>query len=204
MGKLMKNSFLLNLERRRTIYCLGDSVTQPKKHISDLVNKAVKLSPSAFNSQSTRVVILFGNHHCKLWALVKHELSKLLTFDALDTSLSKIDACCSSGFGTVLFFEDTSVIKKLEQIYPLYAENFKNWSEQANGMAQLSVWTALAAENIGASIQHYNPIIDEGVSQEWRIPSNWKLIAQLPFGTIEKDPEDKTFITDEERCIIFE
>ncbi|WP_341660101.1 nitroreductase family protein [Vibrio sp.] len=200
----MKNSFLLDLERRRSIYCLGNSVTQPKKYISDLVNRAIKLSPSVFNSQSARVVVLFGNHHCKLWALVKHELSKVLTSDALDTSLSKIDTCFASGFGTVLFFEDTAVVKELQQSDPLYADNIESWSEQANGMAQLSVWTALAAEHIGASLQHYNPIIDAGVAQEWSIPSTWRMIAQLPFGTIEKHPEQKSFASDEERCIIYE
>ena len=204
MGMLMKNSFLLQLERRRSVYYLGNCVTLPKQYISDLVNRAIKLSPSVFNSQSTRVVVLFGNHHCKLWALVKHELSKVQTSDALDINLSKIDACFASGFGTVLFFEDIEVINQLQQSYPDDSDSMESWSEPANGMAQLSVWAALAAENIGASIQHYNPIIDQGVAQEWNIPSTWKMIAQLPFGTIEKRPEAKSIISDEERCIIYE
>lgn len=201
MGMLVKNSFLSHLEKRRSVYGLGNCVTLPKKYISELVSQALSMSPSAYNAQSTRVIILFGHHHCKLWTLVKHELSKVLELDSLDVSLSKIDACFAPGFGTVLFFEDTDVVRKQKQNHPLYAEN---WSQQACGMAQLAVWAALAAENLGASIQHYNPIIDEGVAQEWRIPTSWKLMAQLPFGTIEKHPEPKFFIDDEERCIVYE
>lgn len=34
----------------------------------------------------------------------------------------------------------------------------------------------------GASLQHYNPLIDPKVSAEWNIPLEWKLVAQMPFG----------------------
>ncbi|NFV72581.1 nitroreductase, partial [Clostridium botulinum] len=34
----------------------------------------------------------------------------------------------------------------------------------------------------GASLQHYNELIEEDVKKEWNIPNNWKLIAQMPFG----------------------
>ncbi|CDG22344.1 Nitroreductase [Xenorhabdus poinarii G6] len=199
----MNNMFLSSLEKRRSVYNLGNSVTLPVNKISELINQAIKLSPSAFHSQSTRVVVLFGDHHQKLWAMVKRELSKRISPEELESRLSKIDACFAAGFGTVLFFEDISVIQELEQTYPLYANNFEKWAEQANGMAQLSVWTALASENIGANLQHYNPLIDDSVAQEWQIPQSWKLIAQMPFGTIESMPDDKKFIPDEERCLIF-
>ncbi|CAM3241675.1 MULTISPECIES: nitroreductase family protein [Vibrio] len=200
----MNNQFLSILEKRRSIYSLGNNVTLAKDYISELINHAVKLTPSAFHSQSTRVVVLFGDHHLRHWALVKHELGKLLTASELDSSASKIDACFASGFGTVLFFEDTDVIKELEQAYPLYADNFEKWSEQANGMAQLTVWTALAEENLGATLQHYNPLIDTAVANEWQLPESWKLIAQMPFGTIENQPDDKEFISDLQRQLVFE
>lgn len=35
-----------------------------------VILQAVKQSPSAFNSQSARVVILFGADNAKLWSLV--------------------------------------------------------------------------------------------------------------------------------------
>lgn len=195
----MKNSYLTHLRKRRSIYCLGKNISQSKSQMAELINQAAKLSPSAFNSQSTRVVVLFNEHHLKLWSLVKEALDHILTPNDFDKSVSKIDACFASGVGTVLFFEDSSVIEELRYAHPLYADNFKVWSEQAAGMVQLSVWTALASENIGASLQHYNPIIDEAVLKEWDIPKSWELTAQLPFGSIEDAPDEKTFIADEVR-----
>ncbi len=73
----------------------------------------------------------------------------------------------AAGAGSILYFEDTDIVKRASRAVPLYAENFPVWSEQASGMAQLSVWTALAAENVGASLQHYNPIIDDEVHATW-------------------------------------
>lgn len=200
----MNNQFLSMLEKRRSIYSLGNNVTLAKDYISELIDNAVKFTPSAFHSQSTRVVVLFGDHHLRHWALVKQELGKLLTPNELDSSASKIDGCFASGFGTVLFFEDTEVIKALEKAHPLYADNFETWSEQTSGMAQLSVWTALAEENLGATLQHYNPLIDTAVADEWKLPESWKLIAQMPFGTIENIPAAKTFISSPQRTLVFE
>ena len=57
--------------------------------------------------------------------------------------------------------------------FALYADNFPVWSEQAGGMAQLSVWAALANAGVGASLQHYNPLVDADVAREWNIPASW-------------------------------
>ena len=70
-------------------------------------------------------------------------------------------------------------MKNLQDSFPLYADNFPVWSEQATGLTQANVWTALAQENIGANLQHYNPVIDEAVAAEWSIPANWNLRAQM-------------------------
>lgn len=78
----------------------------------------------------------------------------------------KIDSF-AAGAGSILFFEDMAVVKGLQEQFPLYADNFPIWSEQASGIAQFAVWTALAQENVGASLQHYNPLIDTQVQKEW-------------------------------------
>ena len=41
----------------------------------------------------------------------------------------------------------------------------------------------------GASLQHYNPLIDEAVAKQWHINPNWKLIAEMPFGTSTRNRE---------------
>ena len=87
-----------------------------------------------------------------------------------------------SGYGTVLYFEDSEVVEELQEKFALYKENFPIWSQQSSGMLQFAIWTALEIEGFGATLQHYNPLIDEEVRKEWGVPENWKLIAQMPFG----------------------
>ncbi|MBW5405506.1 nitroreductase family protein [Morganella morganii] len=199
----MSNSFIELIKKRRTIYSLGNNLPVSQDRIAALIKEAVKHSPTAFNSQSSRAVVLFGENHKKLWNIVKDALRAIVPADAFAATESKIDNAFLSGAGTVLFFEDQSVVKGLQEQFALYADNFPVWSEQASGIAQFAVWTALSEENIGASLQHYNPVIDEQVSKAWNIPADWKLRAQLVFGSIEQEAGEKAFIDDESRFRIF-
>ena len=150
----------------------------------------------------THKLLLFGEQHQKLWNIVKDTLKKLVPADAFSATEAKINSF-AAGAGSILYFEDTDIVKGLQEQFPLYAENFPVWSEQASGMAQLSVWTALAAENVGASLQHYNPIIDDEVHATWDIPRHWKLRAQMVFGSIEQEASEKNYIEDDARFKIF-
>ena len=108
------------------------------------------------------------------------------------------DVCCGTskansaivhaGFdaahGTVLYFDDTTVTANLQEQFPSYAANFPVWAQQANGMLQFAVWSALAEAGIGANLQHYNQLIDDAVREAFGIPENWKLVAQMPFGEV--------------------
>ncbi|RUT64304.1 nitroreductase (plasmid) [Morganella morganii] len=199
----MSNSFIELIKKRRTIYSLGNNLPVSQDRIAALIKEAVKHSPTAFNSQSSRVVVLFGENHKKMWNIVKDALRAIVPADAFAATESKIDNAFLSGAGTVLFFEDQSVVKGLQEQFALYADNFPVWSEQASGIAQFAVWTALSEENIGASLQHYNPVIDEQVSKAWNIPADWKLRAQLVFGSIEQEAGEKAFMDDESRFRIF-
>ncbi|MFM2482764.1 nitroreductase family protein [Celerinatantimonas sp. YJH-8] len=198
----MDNIVLKNLKARRSIYALGDKLTQSKAELTTLIQDVIKNSPSSFNSQSSRAVILFGEYHHKLWDIVKDELRKIVPAENFGATESKIDGCFRSGFGTVLYYEDQTVIKNLQEQFAAYADNFPIWSEQSSGMAQLAVWTALATENIGATLQHYNPVIDAAVAKEWNIPATWTLRAQMPFGSIEQPAQDKEFMADSDRFIV--
>ena len=70
-------------------------------------------------------------------------------------------------------------------------------------MHQFVIWSGLCDAGFGVSIQHYNPLIDEEVSKEWDLPSNWKLIAQMPFGAPTADPEEKSISSIKERIKIY-
>jgi hypothetical protein len=60
-------------------------------------------------------------------------------------------------------------------------------------MHQYAVWTTFAAAGIGANLQHYNPVIDQAVAEQWQIPASWTLRAQLVFGSIAAPAADKQF-----------
>lgn len=60
-------------------------------------------------------------------------------------------------------------------------------------MHQLAIWTMLEDKGLGASLQHYNPLIDEDVRSTWHLPETWQLIAQMPFGTPVAEPGGKEF-----------
>lgn len=198
----MNNPLLNSIKKRRTQYALGKSLPLSNEDVAELIREAVKHTPSSFNSQSSRAVILFGAESDKLWNIVKETLRQIVPADAFAQTEAKIDSF-AAGAGTVLFYEDQDVVKGLQENFPLYADNFPVWSEQSAGMAQHSVWTALANAGIGASLQHYNPLIDQEVAKNWDVPASWKLRAQMPFGSNEQPFPEKTFMDDTDRFKVF-
>jgi len=199
----MSNNLKEAIENRRSYYSISNQSDISDEEIIDIVNLAVKHVPSPFNSQSTRVVVLFGENHKKLWNIVKETLRKKTSTEKFIDTEKKIDTAFASGHGTVLFFEDESVVRNLEESFPLYAETFVSWSLQSSAMNQFAIWVMLEDAGFGASLQHYNPIIDDEVKKTWNIDPNWKLISQMPFGKPTAYPEEKEFVPLEKRVKIF-
>lgn len=54
----MSNQFLELIQNRRSIYAIGKNIEQSPEYLTDLIQEAIKQSPSSFNSQSSRAVIL--------------------------------------------------------------------------------------------------------------------------------------------------
>lgn len=198
----MTKDFYTAVKERRTIYGISKETTISDERIQEIIKDAVKYTPSAFNSQSARVVVLFGKNHDKLWNITKEALRKVVPENNFAPTEEKINSF-KNGYGTVLFFEDTSVIESLQQQFATYKDNFPIWSQQASGMNQYVIWTSLSMEGMGVSLQHYNELIEEDVKKQWDIPNNWKLIAQMPFGKPTTPAGDKEFMPLEERVKVF-
>jgi predicted oxidoreductase (fatty acid repression mutant protein) len=196
----MNSTVIESLKKRRTQYALGRNLSLDKDALVRLIQEAIKHAPSSFNSQSSRAVILFNGQSEKFWSLAKDELSRIVPADAFAPTAAKLDSF-AAGIGTVLFYEDQSVVKGLQEQFALYADNFPVWSEQASGMAQFAVWLALTEAGMGASLQHYNPVADEATRLEWNVPDSWKLRAQMPFGSHEGGFGEKAFMDDTQRFI---
>ena len=183
-------------ETRRTIYALGKELLVSNEEVVALVEKAMKESPSAFNSQSSRAVVLFGAESEAFWNEIAYsELEKVTPAEAFEGTKGRL-ASFAAGAGTILFFEDQDVVKGLQ-------ENFPIWSEQAHGINLYAVWLAFAEKNIGLNVQQYNPLVDAQVAEKYGIPANWKLRAQAPFGSIAAPAADKDYMADGDRVKVF-
>ena len=198
----MKKDFYTAVSERRSIYGIRKEAVASDDKIKEVIEHAVKHTPSAFNSQSARVVLLLEGEHDKLWEITKDALRKIVPAEQFGATEQKINSFLS-GYGSVLFFEDTSVVESLQKEFALYKDNFPVWSQQSSGMLQYVIWTSLDIEGYGASLQHYNELIEADIKKEWSIPNNWKLIAQMPFGKPVVEPDEKQFQPLEGRIKIF-
>lgn len=115
----MQMNFKETLKYRRSYYHLTNSSPVSDEAIREILEFGLLHVPSAFNSQSTRVVLLLGEHHKKLWMITKEILRKMArSAEDFTRTEAKIDTSFAAGYGTVLFFEDTAVVKKLQASFP--------------------------------------------------------------------------------------
>ncbi len=184
--------FIDAMKNRRSFYGISNKSTVDSEKIIEIVRFATKYTPSAYNSQSQMTAILFGEKHHQLWDIVLSVLRNYVPDAGFAKTQEKINGF-RAGYGTVLYFNDDSITQSLQEQNPLYADNFPVWAEQANGMLQFAVWSLLECEGLGASLQHYNPLIDTEISAAFELPKCWRLIAQMPFGTPTAQPGAKEF-----------
>jgi len=182
------------LTSRRTVYKLTDKSSIPDERIREIVEQGVLHTPTSFNNQAIRAVVLLKEQHKRLWDIVGEVLVERIGAERYEASTKgKIDGF-RAAYGTILYFTDTAVIDQWKLAVPAYADRFAQWTDHSSGMLQSYVWSALTVEGMGANLQHYNPIIDEKVLAEWNLPKTWVLTAQAPFGIPSPDwvtPEKK-------------
>ena len=189
-------NYLDILSKRRSYYHLSDPCDLDKTAIQEMVTEVVLKTPSSFHMQEGTVVLLFGEKSRAFWEKVN------------ETYQHSIDPEKQKGFqgaaGTILFFIDQEIVEKTGKNFPAYAEKLKIWAHHGNAMLQLNTWNGLRAMGLGASLQHYHPKIDSWVHEDYEIPESWELVAQMPFGSIEKEPDPKEKRPIEERLKIIE
>lgn len=171
------------LQRRRTYYRITKELPVSEETLVGCVERLTELVPDAFNMKSSRIVVVLGEKQELLWDTVYN------VFDG-KVPREKIEGF-RAGAGTVLCFYDEDTVKALQAQLPRYAENFSGWALQASGMLQLAIWTGLRELNVGASLQHYNPVIDAAVRELFSLPESYRLVAEMPFGGIAAEPAPK-------------
>lgn len=172
-----------SLKKRRSYYHINRELPVSEDEVVRMVQKLTELVPDAFNMKSARVVVALDQKQDQLWDAIYDVFGGKVAREKIDSF--------KTGAGTILYFYDDAVVKEMQEQYEPYADKFPVWALQANGMLQLSVWTGLREWNIGASLQHYNPVIDDMVREMFGLPGSYVLLAQMPFGGIMEEPEPK-------------
>ena len=97
-------------ETRRSIYALNNTLPLSNDEVTKIIEHAVLHTPSSFNSQSARVVVLFGEEHAKVWHFVEEALRAIVPAEQFEATAQKLNLF-KAGAATVLFFEDQDVVK---------------------------------------------------------------------------------------------
>ena len=172
-----------SLKKRRTYYKIKKELPVSIENVIEMVEAITELVPDAFNMKSSHLVIVYGEMQNKLWDKIYDTFGGKVPREKIDSFLA--------GYGTILYFYDSKVVSDMQSKFPAYAANFPVWANQASGMLQLAVWSGLRELEIGASLQHYNPVIDKAVKELLNIPEDYVLISEMPFGAIVEEPAQK-------------
>jgi len=184
-------AFLEAVTARRSNYTLTPESSIPDSRIEEILKVALEQCPSTFGSYTTRIVLLLKEEHFKLWDLVTDIVKSVTPPEQFDGYTKGRLAGFRNAYGTVLYFEDPENTRKLQDSYAFAKDHFPVWAQHTDAIHQFVVWTAFTNEGLGASLQHYNPLIDEKVKAEWGIPATWDLVAQMPFGVPSEPPKPK-------------
>ena len=176
------SAFLAALANRRSYYALRSESSIPDAKIRSILSEIMLKTPSAFNSQTTRAILLLKKEHERFWEITKDVLLARIGPERFAKTLPKLDSF-KAAYGTLLFYEDQLSVAQMKKKFASYAENIESWSEHSSGMHQMNSWVALEAEGFGANLQHYNPIIDDEIQAAFHVPKDWKLRSQLVFGS---------------------
>lgn len=199
----MKKNLSDAIKDRRSYYQLQNSSPVSDEEIQSIIEHVLLYAPSAFNSQTARIVLLLGDNHKKLWEITKEELKKVSKSDeAFKATEDKVNTSFATGYGTILFFEDHTIVEDLQAKFPFLPGKFALWSEHSSAIVQNLTWMGLESVGLGASLQHYNPLIDDAVKKEWNLNQDWVLIAQMPFGMPVGQPGKKAHTPLGERLIV--
>ncbi|KAK9364601.1 Nitroreductase [Lipomyces kononenkoae] len=183
-------SFTEATQKRRSIRTLESKTTVPDSTIVKLAEAAILTVPSAFNNQSTRLTVVFGVDHKKLWSITATALLAKIGEERWNGGTKDRIANYANAYGTIMFWDDESCAAAMKEHAPdIYKDKTEEWVQQSNGMHQYYLWTALEALGLGVNLQHYNPLIDAEVQKTWSIPSDWKLKAQMVFGVPKEGSE---------------
>lgn len=189
-------SFLEIASKRRSVYDLGKDSSHSIEDVVAQLRQVMDRVPTAFNSQTSRLVVVSGEDNVKLWDYIYDVQKDVLSQGMLD-QMGPVMQAAKEGLGTILFFEDLDQVKEM----PTQGERTTAYKFTNNGNHQFAAWLTLADMGLGASLQHFNigydQGFDKGVRDLFDLPDTYEMVAQMPFGSIESPAASKSSVDPE-------
>ncbi|AQZ18935.1 FRM2 (YCL026C-A) [Zygosaccharomyces parabailii] len=180
--------YLKAIASRRTVYALKPELPSgvTLEEVQAIVQAIIKDTPTSFNSQVNRAIILTGAEHKRVWDQVVKSIPS-------DSGKKRPASVRDEAFGSVIFFTDDKTTEQLQAKFPAWASAFPQFADHSSGAAQINTWTALKQVGIGGHLQHFNGYVKAALPKS--IPLEWQVHAQLAFGmpAVDSLPE-KTYI----------
>ena len=99
---MSSKAFLDIIGTRRSFYQLGSQSPIPDVRIQEIIRQVIRDVPSAFNSQTTRIILLVKRDHVRLWDIVKEAVKGVAPAEQWANTEKKLDGF-QSAYGTVSF-----------------------------------------------------------------------------------------------------
>src|SRR5690625_4746051 len=192
------SAFLDLVEKRRSIYTIGTNSDYTKEEIAERIGDVRKEVRTAFNSQTTRGVVLFDEAKGKFWDHIYDVQKDVLGGDVWEMMSGTITGS-KNGIGTVLFFEDIDAVKQM----PAQGIRGETYKQNNNANAQYAVWLAFTEIYLVETLQNIKVIYVDGFDRVKKkifdLPDSYEMLAQMPFGSIEQEAGEKDHIDPDEQ-----
>ena len=97
---MASQQFLDTVASRRTYYQLNAKSPISDRRIREIIEHALLHVPSAFNSQTVRIILLLEEEHVKLWDITKDVLKSVVPEDLFPVTEKKLSGF-QAAYGTV-------------------------------------------------------------------------------------------------------
>jgi uncharacterized protein len=128
------------MKDRRSIYATSpENPPTTIARVEEIVTHVIKHSPSPFNYQFARSVVLSGEAHKKFWSVVYDGVQKAVPAAAWEGHLQNFCKMFRDiTWGTVMWFEDGETVDKFKADKPEASFFAESWSDQSSGMHQIN------------------------------------------------------------------
>lgn len=188
---------ITTIQKRRSQYAISGQSQVSNEKVAEVVTQVNREVPTAYNSQTNRVVLVFGQANEKVWQHIADVQRSVLGEEGWQMMGGIIEGA-KNAQGTALFFADIEAVKNW---IPATEERQEVFKQHNSANAQYATWLALTDLGLGATLQHFNIGHDQGHDKGIReildLPDSYELVAQMPFGAIEEPAGEKEYIDSE-------